>query len=122
MDSKLATDIQSQTSKKDFNDLPQIKTGMQVEVHQRITEGDKSRVQVFKGLVIRTGGKTAGDKTFTVRRTTGGVGIEKIFPLACPTIEKIDIIRQYKVRRKNLYYIRDLSGKAARLKEKATSK
>ena len=66
MDSKLATDIQSQTSKKDFNDLPQIKTGMQVEVHQRITEGDKSRVQVFKGLVIRTGGKTAGEKTIVI--------------------------------------------------------
>lgn len=118
MDATLVTDIQALSSKKDFEALPQVRTGMQVEVHQRITEGEKSRIQIFKGLVIRTGGKSVGEKTFTVRRTTGGVGIEKIFPLACPTVEKIDIIRQYKVRRKNLYYMRDLSGKAARLKDK----
>lgn len=122
MDAQLVTHIQALASKRDLTTLPDIRTGMQVEVHQRITEGEKTRIQIFKGLVIRTGGKTAGEKSFMVRRTTGGVGIEKIFPLACPTIEKVDIIRQYKVRRKNLFYMRDLSGKAARLKEKVTKK
>ncbi len=67
--------------------------------------------------MTRVAGKTQGEKTFTVRRVTAGLGIEKTFPVACPTLENIEVIRQYKVRRKNIRYIRDLQGKAARLKE-----
>ncbi len=74
-------------------------------------------MQKFAGVVIRTAGKTKGEKTFTVRRVTAGLGIEKTFPIACPTLESVEVIRQYKVRRKNIRYIRDLQGKAARLKE-----
>ena len=105
MDSKLIAHIQSLAAgKKDF---PQIRTGMQVEVSQRITEGDKSRIQKFEGVVIKTGGKTHGEKTF---------------PVACPTVEGVKVIRQYKVNRKHIGYIRDLEGKSARLKEVKTVK
>ncbi len=115
MDAKLIAHIQNLAAgKKDF---PVLRTGMQVEVSQRITEGDKSRVQKFEGVVIRTGGKTHGEKTYTVRRVAGGFGIEKTFPVSCPTVEGVKIIRQYKVNRKNIRYVRGLEGKSARLKE-----
>ena len=118
MDSQLISHIQNLAAgKKDF---PTVKTGMQVEVSQRITEGDKSRVQKFEGVVIKTGGKTHGEKTYTVRRVTNGLGIEKTFPVSCPTVEGVKIIRQYKVNRKNIRYIRDLKGKSSRLKEVKT--
>ena len=118
MDSKLITDIQQKTSTKDLATLPRIRTGMEVEIHQRITEGGKSRIQKFRGLVIKSVGKTIGEKAFTVRREVNNHGIERVFPVACPTLEKIDIIRQYKVRRKNIGYIKSLQGNAARLKER----
>ncbi len=119
MDSQLISHIQNLAAgKKDF---PTVKTGMQVEVSQRITEGDKSRVQKFEGVVIKTGGKTHGEKTYTVRRVTNGLGIEKTFPVSCPTVEGVKIIRQYKVNRKNIRYIRDLKGKSSRLKEVKTA-
>ena len=115
MDSQLIAHIQNLAAgKKDF---PQIRTGMQVEVSQRIKEWDKSRIQKFEGVVIKTGGKTHGEKTFTVRRVTNGLGIEKTYPISCPTVEGIEVIRQYKVNRKNIRYIRELKGKSARLKE-----
>ena len=116
MDSKLITHIQTLAAgeKKDF---PVLRTGMQVEISQRITEGDKSRIQKFEGVVIRTGGKTHGEKTYTVRRVHGGFGVEKTFPVACPTVEAVKVIRQYKVNRKNIRYVRELEGKSARLKE-----
>ena len=115
MDATLIAHIQNLAAgKKDF---PQIRTGMQVEVSQRIREGDKSRIQKFEGIVIKTGGKTHGEKTFTVRRVTNGLGVEKTFPISCPTLEGVEVIRQYKVNRKNIRFIRDLKGKSARLKE-----
>ncbi len=115
MDAQLIAHIQNLAAgKKDF---PTVRTGMQVEVAQRITEGDKSRVQKFEGVVIRTGGKTHGEKTFTVRRVTSGLGIEKTFPVSCPTVESVTVIRQFKVNRKNIRFIRDLEGKSSRLKE-----
>jgi len=96
---------------------PDIRTGMEVEVHQKIKEGGKERIQRFKGIVIRTAGKSELEKTITVRRKVGAFGVEKIFAVHSSTIEKIDVIRQFKVRRKSIKFIRDLTGKAARLKE-----
>lgn len=98
-------------------DRPQIRTGMEVEVYQIIKEGNKERVQRFKGLVIKTAGKSELEKTVTVRRKIGAFGVEKVFTIHSPTIQKIDILRQFKVRRKSIKFIRDLTGKAARLKE-----
>lgn len=108
-----------ETIQKDFvqDTKPEIKTGMEVEVHQTIKEGNKERIQKFKGLVIKTHGKTTLDKTITVRKMVDGVGIEKIFPIYFPGIAKIEILRSFKVRRKNISFIRELKGKAARLKE-----
>ncbi len=112
--SKLISQIQGDFMKKD---LPEIRTGMEVEVHQIIKEGGKSRIQKFKGLVIKTAGKSEMEKTITVRRKVGAFGVEKIFSIHSTTIEKIDVIRKFKVRRKSIKFIRDLTGKAARLKE-----
>jgi large subunit ribosomal protein L19 len=95
----------------------EIRTGMEVEVYQIIKEGNKERVQRFKGLVIKTAGKSDLEKTITVRRKVGAFGVEKIFAVHSSTIQKIEIIRQFKVRRKSIKFIRDLTGKAARLKE-----
>ena len=96
---------------------PEIKTGMEIEVHLIIKEWNKERIQKFKGLVIKTAGKSALEKTITVRRKIGAFGVEKIFAIHSPTIKQIDILRQFKVRRKSIKFIRNLTGKAARLKE-----
>lgn len=98
-------------------DLPEIKPGDNVKVYTKIFEGDKERIQVFEGVVIsKRGGNTR--TTFTVRKISHGVGVEKTFPLHSPLIEKIEIVGRSKVRRAKLYYLRKLKGKAARLKEK----
>ena len=100
-------------------DIPDFKPGDTVRVHARITEGEKERVQIFQGLVIRKRkGKTGA--TFTVRKVSYGIGVERIFPLHSPTIDKIEVITRGKVRRGRLYYMRGLKGKAARIKEKGT--
>jgi large subunit ribosomal protein L19 len=96
---------------------PEIKTGMEVEISQIIKEGNKERIQKFKGLVIKISGKTPLEKTITVRRKIGAFGVEKIFPIHSPTIKQIDVLRHFKVRRKSIKFIRELTGKAARLKE-----
>lgn len=96
---------------------PDIRTGMEVEVYQIIKENGKERVQRFKGIVIKTAGKSELEKTITVRRKVGAFGVEKIFAIHSSTIEKIEVLRQFKVRRKSIKFIRDLTGKAARLKE-----
>ena len=96
---------------------PQIRTGMEVEVHQIIKEGNKERIQKYKGIVIKTAGKSELEKTMTVRRKVGAFGVEKIFAIHSPTIKQIDVLRQFKVRRKSIKFIRELTGKAARLKE-----
>ena len=100
-------------------DLPPFSPGDKVRVHSRIKEGDKERIQVFEGVVIRKRKGNTG-ATFTVRKISYGVGVEKIFPFHSPTIDKIKVISKGKVRRAQLYYLRKLRGKAARLKEKTT--
>ncbi|WP_026475981.1 50S ribosomal protein L19 [Alkaliphilus transvaalensis] len=99
-------------------DLPQFNTGDTVKVHVRIKEGNRERVQVFEGIVIkRQGGGIA--ETFTVRRISYGVGVERTFPVNSPKIEKIEVVRHGKVRRSRIYYLRDRIGKAAfKIKEK----
>jgi len=98
-------------------DIPPFKAGDTVKVYSRIKEGDKERIRVFEGVVIRKRKGTTG-ATFTVRKISYGVGVEKIFPLHSPTIDEIKVISKGKVRRARLYYLRKLRGKAARLKEK----
>ncbi len=98
-------------------DLPQFKSGDTVRVHVKIKEGEKERIQIFEGLVIRKrrGGSRA---SFTVRKVSYGIGVERIFPLHSPIIDKIEVIQRGRVRKSRLYYIRRLRGKAARVKEK----
>jgi large subunit ribosomal protein L19 len=91
--------------------------GDTVRVHVRVVEGEKERTQLFEGVVIRKRGE-GGRASFTVRRISYGVGVERTFPLHSPRIDKIDVVRHGKVRRSKLYYLRGLAGKAARLKEK----
>ncbi len=98
-------------------DIPKFKAGDTVKVHFRIIEGDKERLQIFQGNVIRLR-KGATDATFTVRKISDGVGVERIFPLHSPFIDKIDVITEGQVRRSRLYYLRALKGKAARIKPK----
>lgn len=98
-------------------DLPEIKVGDTVRVYSKIFEGDKERVQIFEGVVIRKrGGNTRS--TFTVRKVSYGVGVERTFPIHSPLIEKIEVVGRSKVRRARLYFLRALKGKAAKLKEK----
>ena len=91
--------------------------GDTVRVHVKVVEGEKERTQLFEGIVIRKRGE-GGRASFTVRRISYGVGVERTFPLHSPRIEKVDVVRHGKVRRSKLYYLRGLAGKAARLKEK----
>jgi large subunit ribosomal protein L19 len=91
--------------------------GDTVRVHVRVVEGEKERTQVFEGIVIRKRGEGV-KRSFTVRRISYGVGVERTFPLHSPRIEKIDVVRSSRVRRSKLYYLRGLAGKAARLKER----
>ena len=98
-------------------DIPDFRSGDTVRVYFRITEGDKERIQVFEGVVIAR--KSGGSKeTFTVRKVSYGVGVERILPLHSPQIDKIEVVRLGKVRRAKLYYLRDLRGKAARISER----
>jgi len=110
-----ALQIIAQDSMKEV--LPSFSIGDTVKVHVRITEGEKSRVQLFEGTVIakQHGGIS---ETFTVRRLSHGVGVERVFPIHSPSVEKVEIVRQGKVRRAKLYYLRDRVGKAAKVKSK----
>ena len=105
--------IEQQQMKKD---LPDFRAGDNVRVHVKIKEGDKERVQVFEGAVLGRR-RAASHSTFTVRKISFGHGVERIFPLHSPTIEKIEVVRSGHVRRAKLYYLRKLRGKAARIKE-----
>ncbi len=98
-------------------DIPDFRVGDNVKVHIRIIEGDKERIQIFEGVVIRrkNGGMGA---SYTVRKITHGIGVEKTFPLHSPRVEKVEIASRGKVRRAKLYYLRELRGKKARIKEK----
>jgi large subunit ribosomal protein L19 len=99
------------------SDRPEFRPGDTVSVHVRVTEGDKERIQLFQGVVIaRKGGGTR--ENFTVRKISGSVGVERIFPLHSPMVDKIEVVRRGKVRRAKLYYLRGLRGKAARILER----
>ncbi|MBN1212034.1 MAG: 50S ribosomal protein L19 [candidate division Zixibacteria bacterium] len=103
------------------DDYPPFSSGDTVRVHYRIKEGEKERIQVFQGTVIgRRGGGTGA--TFTVRKISSGIGVERVFPLHSPNIAKIQKIRTGKVRRNKLYYLRELTGKSARIKEQLLDK
>ncbi|MBO4843425.1 MAG: 50S ribosomal protein L19 [Bacteroidales bacterium] len=97
---------------------PDFKAGDTITVTSKIKEGDKFRLQNFRGTVIQISGATPYTRTFTVRKVSGGIGVEKIFPYQSPSIEKIEINKYGKVRRARIFYLRDLSGKKARIKEK----
>ena len=106
-------------SKGERQDLPVFGPGDTIKVHQRVIEGNKQRIQVFEGVVIaRRGSRT--NASFTVRKISYGVGVERIFPLHSPNIERIEVLRPGKVRRAKLTYLRGRRGKAARIKEKRT--
>ena len=100
-------------------DIPEFKAGDTVKVHAKIKEGEKERIQMFQGIVIRKRKGNTG-ATFTVRKVSYGIGVERIFPLHSPIIDKIEVITRGRVRRGRLYYLRNLRGKAARIKEKRT--
>lgn len=99
------------------DDIPGFRPGDTLKVHVRVVEGARSRVQIFQGVVIRRHGDGIRE-TFTVRKVSFGVGVERTFPVHSPTIEKIDVVTRGDVRRAKLYYLRDLRGKAAKIKEK----
>jgi large subunit ribosomal protein L19 len=99
------------------SDVPDFRAGDTVKVHVKVVEGNKTRVQVFQGVVIARSG--AGiNETFTVRKVSYGVGVERIFPVHTPIVEKIEVVSRGDVRRAKLYYLRDLRGKAAKIREK----
>ncbi len=99
------------------NDVPDFRPGDTLKVHVRVVEGTRSRIQVFQGVVIRRQGAGARE-TFTVRKVSFGVGVERTFPVHTPVINKIEVVTRGDVRRAKLYYLRDLRGKAAKIKEK----
>ncbi len=99
------------------DDIPDFRPGDSVKVHVRVVEGNRSRIQVFQGVVLRRQGGGIRE-TFTVRKISFGVGVERTFPVHTPVVEKIEIVTRGDVRRAKLYYLRDLRGKAAKIKEK----
>ena len=99
-------------------DLPQFHSGDTISVGYRVIEGSRSRVQIFEGVVIKISAGHGLDKTFTVRKISGGIGVERIFPFHSPNIESVKVLKEGKVRRAKLYYLRGLKGKATRIKDK----
>ncbi len=107
-----ALDAQSQRT-----DIPDFRAGDTLKVHARVVEGNRSRIQIFQGVVIRRQGSGLRE-TFTVRKVTGGVGVERTYPVNSPLLDRIEVVTRGDVRRAKLYYLRDLRGKAAKIKEK----
>ena len=99
------------------HDVPQFRAGDELKIHVRVIEGSKSRIQVFQGIVMRRQGDGVRE-TFTIRKISYGVGVERTFPVHTPVIEKIELVKKGDVRRAKLYYLRDLRGKAAKIREK----
>ncbi|PEN15262.1 50S ribosomal protein L19 [Longibacter salinarum] len=99
------------------DDRPEFEPGDTVNVHLRVVEGDKERIQQYEGVVLQRRG-SGSSQTFTVRKISSGIGVERIFPLHSPRIAKIDVVRRGRVRRSKLFYLRDRAGKAARIKER----
>ena len=112
--SKILQDFGAQFCKAE---VPELKPGYLIKVHTKIKEGNKERIQAFQGTVMKTNSGYGIDDTFTVRKVSEGIGVERIFPIHSPNIIKIEVIRAHKVRRAKLGYLRELSGKALRLKE-----
>lgn len=108
--------VQSITQEQLRKDLPNFRPGDTLKVHVKVIEGSRERIQLFEGVVIKRRGGGISE-TFTVRKISYGVGVERTFPLHSPKIDKIDVARRGKVRRAKLYYLRNLRGKAARIKE-----
>lgn len=110
-------DLLREVEKRNMKEnLPHFKPGDTVRVHVKVIEGSRERIQAFEGVVIRRQGSRTRE-TFTVRRVSFGIGVERIFPVHSPSIEKIEVLRKGRVRRAKLYYLRKLKGKAARIKE-----
>ncbi|QST01565.1 50S ribosomal protein L19 [Pontibacillus sp. ALD_SL1] len=108
--------IQEITKEQLREDLPRFKAGDTVKVHVKVVEGSRERIQVFEGVVIKRRGGGISE-TFTVRKISSGVGVERTFPVHSPRVDKLEVVRRGKVRRAKLYYLRNLRGKAARIKE-----
>ncbi len=113
--------IQRFNSTRARQDLPELKPGLNIKVHQKIKDGAKTRTQIFEGLIIAHKHGTSASSTITVRKVSNGIGVERIFPLHSPTIEKFEVIKANKVRRAKLYYIREKTAYEARRKIKAIS-
>ncbi len=114
----MATDLMSVVEATQYRDeVPDFNVGDTVNVHLRVVEGEKERIQKFEGICLDRKGSGAGE-TFTVRKMTEGTGVERIFPLHSPRVEKIEVVRRGKVRRSNIGYLRDRVGKSARVKER----
>ncbi|MBN2310452.1 MAG: 50S ribosomal protein L19 [Candidatus Hydrogenedentes bacterium] len=111
----------AQAQKKPENEIPKFNIGDTVRVHFRIVEGEKERTQVFEGVVIARKGQESPGAKFTVRRVAFGEGVERVFPLHSPRLVKVEVTREAKVRRAKLYYLRERSGKASRVKAKERS-
>jgi large subunit ribosomal protein L19 len=109
-------DLQALENAHVRDDLPEFRAGDTVKVHVRVVEGGRERIQVFEGVVIARNG-TGPRASFTVRKLSFGVGVERVFPLNAPIISRIEVVRKGDVRRSKLYYLRDRVGKAARIKE-----
>ncbi|MCS6905467.1 MAG: 50S ribosomal protein L19 [Bacteroidia bacterium] len=115
---QIIREFQQQFMRKD---LPDFKAGDTVNVHVKIIEGNKERIQVYTGVVIQRRG-SGSTETMTVRKISNGIGVERIFPIHSPYIDKIEVVRRGKVRRARLFYLRNKSGKAARIREKTEAK
>ncbi|ESK66384.1 MULTISPECIES: 50S ribosomal protein L19 [Abiotrophia] len=109
--------IEKITSAQLRSDIPEFRPGDTVRVHAKVVEGSRERIQIFEGLVIKRRGAGISE-TYTVRKISNGVGVERTFPVHTPRVAKIEVVRKGRVRRAKLYYIRALSGKAARIKER----
>jgi large subunit ribosomal protein L19 len=114
----LLDDVQKESMKAQ---VPTFAIGDTVDVHVKIKEGDKERIQVYSGIVIARGGTGMGE-SFTVRRIVAGEGVERIFPMHCPAVQDVQVVRKGHVRRAKLYYLRDRVGKSARVREKRREK
>ena len=109
--------IEKITSAQLRSDIPEFRPGDTVRVHAKVVEGSRERIQIFEGVVIKRRGAGISE-TYTVRKISNGVGVERTFPVHTPRVAKIEVVRKGRVRRAKLYYIRALSGKAARIKER----
>jgi len=114
MKNKLIESVEAQFR---TNQFPEFRAGDTVKVYFRIVEGNKERIQVYEGLVLKTH-QNSSNSTFTVRKMVGDIGVERVFPYNSPRIEKVEVARKGRVRQARLYYMRDLRGKAARIKER----